>query len=91
MCIRDRYAEAIEEYKQTAQLDPEYESVFYGMGLLQSKLKLYDDAIASFLKQRENEDDPDNEQALAHAYEAKGMQREAEDAKRRAAKFQEQH
>jgi hypothetical protein len=60
------------------------------MGLMQSKLKLYDDAIASFLKQRENEDDPDNEQALAHAYEAKGMQREAEDAKQRAAQFREQ-
>jgi rhomboid protease GluP len=87
----NKYSEALEEYKRTAQLDPEYESVFYDMGLMQSKLKLYDDAIASFLKQRENGDDPDNEQALAHAYEAKGMQREAEDAKQRAAQFQNQH
>ena len=87
----NKYSEALEEYKRTAQLDPEYQSVFYDMGLMQSKLKLYDDAIASFLKQRENEDDPDNEQALAHAYEAKGMQREAADAKQRAAQFQNQH
>jgi rhomboid protease GluP len=88
--LENKYSEALEEYKRTAQLDPEYESVFHHMGLMQSKLKLYDDAIASFLKQRENEDDLDNEQALAHAYEAKGMQREAEDAKQRAAQFQNQ-
>jgi rhomboid protease GluP len=88
--FENKYSEALEEYKRAAQLDPEYQSVFYNMGLMQGKLKLYDDAIASFLKQRENADDPDNEQALAHAYEAKGMQREAADAKQRAAQFQEQ-
>jgi rhomboid protease GluP len=86
--FENKYSEALEEYKRTAQLDPEYESVFYDMGLMQSKLRLYDDAIASFLKQRGNEDNPDNEEALAHAYEAKGMQREAADARQRAAQFQ---
>jgi tetratricopeptide (TPR) repeat protein len=89
--FENKYSEALQEYKRTAQLDPESESVFYDMGLTQSKLKLYDDAIASFLKQRENQDNPDNEEALAHAYEAKGMQREANDAKQRAAQFQGQH
>ncbi|HEX9111484.1 MAG TPA: rhomboid family intramembrane serine protease [Terriglobales bacterium] len=89
--FENEYSEALEEYKRTAQLDPESESVFYDMGLMQSKLKLYDDAIASFLKQRGNEDNPDNEEALAHAYEAKGMQREAADARQRAAQFQDQH
>jgi rhomboid protease GluP len=88
--FENKYSEALEEYKRTAQLDPEYQGVFYDMGLMQSNLKLYDAAITSFLKQRENEDSPDNEQALAHAYEAKGMQREAEEAKQRAAQFQEQ-
>ena len=61
------------------------------MGLMQSKLGLYDDAIKSFLKQRDNGDDPDNESALASVYEAKGMRREAEEASQRAKQFQEQH
>jgi membrane associated rhomboid family serine protease/Tfp pilus assembly protein PilF len=86
-----RYAEALAEYKQTAQFDPEYQNVFYDMGLMQINLKQYDDAIASFLKQRERGDDPDNEAALAHAYEAKGMHREANDANQRAAQLQGQH
>jgi len=86
----NRYPEALEEYKRTAQLDPEYQNVFYDMGVMQSKLKLYDDAIASFLKQRENGDDPENEEALAQAYEAKSMQREAADARQRAAQYQNQ-
>jgi rhomboid protease GluP len=89
--FESNYSEALEEYKRTAQLDPDYQSVFYEMGVTQSKLKLYDDAIASFLKQRENGDDPDNEAALAHAYEVQGMQREAEDAQQRAAQFREPH
>ncbi|MBZ5547746.1 MAG: rhomboid family intramembrane serine protease [Acidobacteriia bacterium] len=89
--FENKYSEALEEYKRTAQLDPEYQSVFYDMGLMQSKLKLYDDAIASFLKQRDNGDDPDNEEALADSYQAKGMQREAEDARQRAKQFRDQH
>jgi len=89
--FENRYSEALEEYQQTAQLDPGYQSVFYDRGLTQSKLKLYDDAITSFLKQRENGDDPENEEALAQAYEAKGMQREAAEAKQRAAQYREAH
>jgi len=88
--FENKYSEALAEYKRTAQLDPESDSVFYDMGRMQINLKQYDDAIASFLKQRENEDNPDNEEALAHAYEAKGMQREANDAKQKAAQFQGQ-
>lgn len=91
LSFENKYAEALAEYKRTAQLDPEYQSVFYDMGLMQRNLKLYDDAIASFLKQRENGDDRNNEEALADAYQAKGMQREAEHAKQRAAQFQGQH
>ncbi len=86
--FENRYAEAVEEYKRTAQLDPGYQSVYYDLGLMQSKLKLYDDAIASFLTQREKGDDPENEQALAQAYEAKGMKREALEAKQKATAFQ---
>ena len=54
------------------------------MGLMQGKLGLYDDAIKSFLKQRDNGDDPDNETALASVYDVKGMHREAAEARQRA-------
>jgi membrane associated rhomboid family serine protease/Tfp pilus assembly protein PilF len=88
--FENKYADAVEEYRHTAQLDPGYQSVYHDLGLMQSKLKLYDDAIASFLQQREKGDDPENELALAQAYEAKGMTREAVEAKQRAARFQGQ-
>jgi hypothetical protein len=61
------------------------------MGLAQARLKLYDDAITSFLKQQKIGDNPENENALASAYEAKGMHHEAEDASQRAKQFQDQH
>ena len=89
--FENKYSEALGEYKRMAQLEPEHQNVFYDMGLMQSKLGLYDDAIKSFLKQRDNGDDPDNESALASVYEAKGMRREAEEASQRAKQFQEQH
>jgi membrane associated rhomboid family serine protease/Tfp pilus assembly protein PilF len=83
-----KYAEALEEYRLTAQLDPGYDGVYQDIGLMQAKLKLYDDAIASFVKQRNNEDNPKNENALASAYDAKGMRREAEEARQLAKQLQ---
>jgi rhomboid protease GluP len=86
-----KYPEAIEEFNLTAKLDPDYDGVYQEMGLAQARLKLYDDAIASFLKQRKTGDNPENENALASAYEAKGMQREAEQASQRSKQLQDQH
>jgi len=86
-----KYPEAIEEYKRTVQLDPGYNGVYQEMGLAQTKLNLYDDAIASFLKQQKSADNPENENALGAAYEAKGMHREAEAASQKAKQIQEQH
>jgi len=83
-----KYPEAIEEFKLTAQLEPDYNSVYQEMGLAQAQLKLYDEAIASFLKQQKSEDNPETENALASAYEAKGMHREAEQASQQAKQFQ---
>ena len=50
------------------------------MGMVQSRLGLYDDAIQSFLKQRDKGDDPDNESALASVYEQRHASNEAEEA-----------
>jgi membrane associated rhomboid family serine protease/TolA-binding protein len=84
-----KYPEALEEYKLTAKLDPDYDGVYLEMGLVQARLELYDDAIASFLRQQKIGDNPENESALASAYEAKGMHREAEEARQRAKQFQD--
>ena len=84
-----KYPEAIEEFKLTAKLEPDYDDVYQEMGMAQAQLKLYDDAIASFLKQQKSEDNPETENALASAYEANGMHREAEQARQRAKQFQD--
>ncbi len=88
--FENNYSGALAEYQKAAQIDPTYQNVAYDMGLMQSKLGLYDDAIKSFLKQRDNGDDPDNENALAERYENKGMKKEAADARARAAQFENQ-
>jgi hypothetical protein len=51
---------------------------------MQARLKLYDDAIASLLKQRQAGDDVDNESLLAEVYEGKGMKSEAAEARQKA-------
>jgi len=85
-----RNAEALEEYKRVAAIDAGYDGINYNLGVQQARLKQYDDTIASLLKQREAGDDPDNENLLAAVYENKGMQKEAADAKARAAQMQDQ-
>ncbi|MGB6384797.1 MAG: rhomboid family intramembrane serine protease [Terriglobales bacterium] len=89
--MEQKYPEALEEYKLTAKLDPDYDGIYQEMGSVQAKLKLFDDAIASFLKQQKNGDNPENETALAAAYGAKGMHSEAAEASQRAKQFQDQH
>ena len=83
--MEDKLPEAIAEYQTTVKLDPEYEGVYYDMGLLQARLKLYDDAIASFTKDKDSSGDSfDTEVALSKAYAAKGMQREADEAQKKS-------
>ncbi len=75
----------LEEYRLITKLDPESEGAYYGMGLMQAKLKQYDEAIASFHKEQEkNGDSAEIENALAEAYTAKGMKTEAEAARKQA-------
>ena len=87
MALADQgnHAAAIEEYKTTLRLDPRASGIYYRMGISQAQLKQYDDAIASFLKeQQQSGDDPELENALADAYQAKGMTQQARDAKNKA-------
>ena len=84
-------SEALQEYKQVAALDSRFQSVYYNMGLMQARLQLYDDSIASLLRQRQAGDDGDNEKLLADVYSAKGMKSEAADARQRATKLETSH
>ena len=80
---------AVGEYKTVLRLDPQAAGVYYEMGLAQARLKQYDEAIASYLKEREkNGDDAKLETALADAYEAKGMEQQAQEARAQALRLQ---
>ena len=86
-----RNPEALEEYRRVAALDSNYQGVYYNIGVMQARLTRYDDAISSLLKQRQTADDADNEKLLADVYDAKGMKKEAAEARRKAAQFQAAH
>jgi len=84
----NNYKEAIEEFKKSAASGKQISGVYYEIGRCYVGLKMYDEAIASYLKERDkNGDDPDLENALAEAYQAKGMTKEAQGARNRAAQI----
>ncbi|HYM78681.1 MAG TPA: rhomboid family intramembrane serine protease [Candidatus Dormibacteraeota bacterium] len=85
---QQNYQGAIEEFKKTVAAGTQISGVYYEMGNAYAKLKMYDDAIASYLKSKEKDgDDPDLENALADTYQAKGMAQQAQDARNRAAEL----
>jgi len=80
---------AIEEYKNALRLEPKARGVYYRLGVSQAQLNQYDDAIASFSKEKEQSgDDGELENALAEAYQAKGMTQQAQDARNKAVQLQ---
>ncbi len=91
MADQHRNLEALEEYKRAAAVDASYQGVYYDMGVTEARLLRYDDAISSLLKQRQVADDADNEKLLAEVYDAKGMKKEADDARRKAEQAQVSH
>jgi rhomboid protease GluP len=87
MALADQqdYQSALGEYKTVLRLEPKASGVYYKMGESQAALKQYDDAITSYLKERAtNGDDPELEDALADAYQAKGMEQQAQEARGKA-------
>jgi rhomboid protease GluP len=85
LAAEENHPAAIEEYKTAARLAPQSAGVYYNLGVSYAKLSQYDDAIAAYLKERQqNGDDYDIETALAAAYQAKGQTQQSEDAKRKA-------
>ncbi len=81
---------AIQEYITAAKLS-DFPSLNYNLGLSYAKLKMYDEAIAAYLKEQDkNGDDIDIENALAEAYQAKGMPQQAQEARSKAAQLKGQ-
>jgi tetratricopeptide (TPR) repeat protein len=79
------YQNALEEYRKAASLNSGIRGLYYNIGLASARLNQPDQAIAAFLRERENAgDDYDTEIALASAYRLKGMQQQAEAALRKA-------
>jgi membrane associated rhomboid family serine protease/cytochrome c-type biogenesis protein CcmH/NrfG len=82
---QQNYRAAIDEFKAAAETNPSMSNVYGEMGRSYAKLKMYDDAIASYLKEKETSGDtPQLEEALAEAYQAKGMHQQAQDARDQA-------
>jgi rhomboid protease GluP len=80
---------AIPEYQNALRLKPQARGVSYRLGVSQAQLKQYDEAIASYSKEKEqNGDDPELENALADAYQAKGMTQQAQEARSKAKQLQ---
>lgn len=83
-----KFEPAIAEFKAALADGADVSGIYVEMGNAFAKLKMYDDAIASYTKAKEKDgDDPDVENALADAYQAKGMTQQAEEARTRAAKL----
>jgi len=80
-----QYQEALDEFKKVDQSGKPVSGLYYEMGRSYSKLKMYEDAIAAYGKEQERDgDDPDLENAMAEAYEAKGMKQQADQARTKA-------
>jgi len=85
MADEGKHQEAIDEFKTAVQLGTPYTGLYYEMGQSYAKLKMYDEAIDAYIQERDkNGDDPDLENALAEAYQAKGMTQQAQVARSRA-------
>jgi len=79
------YEAALGEYADAARIAPRTSSLNYEMGISYAALKRYDDAISSFQKELQTTgEDADVETALADAYEAKGLIKEAAEAHQKA-------
>lgn len=91
LASQNSHEAAINEYQTALRLQPQASDVHYRMGISQVQLKQYDNAVASYLKEREQTgDDAELEDALADAYEAKGMSQQAQDARNKAAQLKGQ-
>jgi len=85
------YPAAITEFQTATNHDIQLSGVYYELGNSYAQLKQYDNAIAAYLKEKQKSgDDPDLENALADAYDAKGMAQQAQEARNQAVQLKRQ-
>ena len=82
LAMQEKHQDAIQEFKAAIKDGSDMSGVYSEMGNSYAKLKMYDDAISAYLNEKEKSgDNPDLENALADAYQAKGMTKEAQAAR----------
>ncbi|MFL6303589.1 MAG: rhomboid family intramembrane serine protease [Candidatus Sulfotelmatobacter sp.] len=85
LAMQDKHQDAIQEFQAAVKDGADMSGIYSEMGNSYTKLKMYDDAISAYLKEKEkNGNTPDLENALADAYQGKGMTKEAQDARNEA-------
>jgi membrane associated rhomboid family serine protease/predicted Zn-dependent protease len=88
LAAEDNHQAAVEEYKSAARIDPQSAGVNYNLGISYAKLNQTDNAIAAYLKERQQSgDDYELEAALASAYQVKGLTQQAEEARTQASRL----
>jgi len=81
LAAQQNHSAAIDEFKKAAP-DTHVSGVYFEMGNSYAKLNRYDDAIKAYLNEKEKTgDSADIENALADAYQAKGMPKESQEAR----------
>ena len=81
LAAQQNHSAAIDEFKKAAP-DTHVSGVYFEMGNSYAKLNRYDDAIKAYLNEKEKTgDSADIENALADAYQAKGMLKESQEAR----------
>jgi rhomboid protease GluP len=91
LALEDKHQEAIKEFQLAVKDESDASGIYSEMGNSYAKLKMYDDAISAYLKEKEKSgDNPEVENALAEAYQAKGMTKEAQDARNKAVQLRNQ-
>jgi len=81
LAAQQNHSAAIDEFKKAAP-DTHVSGVYFEMGNSYAKLNRYDDAIKAYLNEREKTgDSADIENALADAYQSKGMPKESQEAR----------
>jgi rhomboid protease GluP len=81
LAAQQNHSAAIDEFKKAAP-DTHVSGVYFEMGNSYAKLNRYDDAIKAYLNEKEKTgDSADIENALADAYQAKGMLQESQEAR----------
>jgi tetratricopeptide (TPR) repeat protein len=85
LAMQNKQQDAIQEFQAAIKDGSDMSGLYSEMGNSYAKLKMFDDAISAYLKEKEKSgDNPDLENALADAYQAKGMTKEAQEARNEA-------